>query len=271
MHEIIPPIGLAFWRWVVASLLVLPFVWRPLRASWPLLKAHLGRMGLLALLSVTGFNTLVYLGLQTTTATNSVLIQSTMPIQILMINALLYRTPVRGREWLSVLVSMFGVVLIVSQGQPLQLLAGHWNTGDLWILAAALTWALYSVWLKWRPEGLDGAAFLGFTLPVGTVVLLPLYVAESMTVRPMVWSMPVVLTVTYVAVFPSALAYLFWNRGVAALGANAAGQFIHLMPVFGTLMAVAFLEERLRWFHIAGGLLVAVAILTMLRAKSRSD
>jgi drug/metabolite transporter (DMT)-like permease len=250
---------------------VLPFVWRPLWASWPLLKAHLGRMGVLALLSVTGFNTLVYLGLQTTTATNSVLIQSTMPIQILMINALLYRTPVRGREWLSVLVSMFGVVLIVSQGQPLQLLAGHWNTGDLWILAAALTWALYSVWLKWRPEGLDGAAFLGFTLPVGTVVLLPLYVAESMTVRPMVWSMPVVLTVTYVAVFPSALAYLFWNRGVAALGANAAGQFIHLMPVFGTLMAVAFLEERLRWFHIAGGLLVAVAILTMLRAKSRSD
>jgi len=195
--------------------------------------------------------------------------KGTMPIQILVLNAVLYRTPIRGGELLSVLVSLTGVALIVSRGQPLQLLVGKWNTGDLWIVTAALTWALYSVWLRWRPQGLDASAFLGFSLLVGTVVLLPLYLVESANVRPMVWSAPVALTVAYVAVFPSALAFLFWNRGVAALGANAAGHFIHLMPVFGTLMAVVFLGERLRWFHVVGGLLVAVAILVTWRGTPR--
>jgi drug/metabolite transporter (DMT)-like permease len=268
MHEAVPPIGLAFWRWALASALILPFVWRHVRRDWPLLRAHLPRMTLLALLGVAGFNTLVYTGLQSTTATNSVLIQSTMPVLILMLNGLLFGTRVEGREILSILLSLAGVVLIVTRGDPATLLAGDWNPGDGWMVAAALTWATYSVLLRWRPPGLSAAAFLGFTIPVGWLALIPLYLLESGLVRPVDWTLPVALTVAYVAVFPSVLAFLFWNRGVAALGANAAGHFIHLMPVFGTVLAVIFLGERLQMYHASGALLVAAGIgLMFLRAR----
>jgi drug/metabolite transporter (DMT)-like permease len=225
-------------------------------------------MVLLALLGVAGFNTLVYTGLQSTTATNSVLIQSTMPIQILLLNGLLFGTRVQVRELASILLSLAGVVWIVARGDPTTLWQGEWNTGDAWIIAAALTWAGYSVLLRWRPPGLSAAAFLGFTLPVGWLALTPLYLAESWLGRPVTWDLTVALTVAYVAVFPSVLAFLFWNRGVAAIGANAAGHFIHLLPVFGTGLAVLFLGERLEAYHVLGAGLVGIGIgLTLVRAR----
>lgn len=260
MHDTIPPVALAFWRWFAASLLVLPFVWSSLRCQWPLLRAHVGRMLVLAVLGVSGFNTLVYLGLQTTSATNSVLIQSTLPVDILVLNWLLFRNRVSSRELLSILISLSGVVVIVSGGDPRELLKGGWQPGDVWVLSAALVWALYSVLLRWRPVELQPQAFLGFTLLAGTVVLLPLYLAEIAAGRFVVWDLPTSMTIAYVAVFPSALAYLFWNRGVAMIGANAAGHFVHLMPVFGTLMAVLFLHEVFGLHHAVGALMVAAGI-----------
>lgn len=266
MHEVIPPVSLAFWRWTLATLIVVPFVWKRLRANWPLLRAHFGRMTVLALLGVTGFNTLVYIGLQSTTATSSVLVQSTMPVQILVLNAVLFGVAISARELFSILLSLSGVVLIISAGQPQNLLTGDWNTGDLWILAAALVWATYSVLLRWRPAGLDAGAFLGFILLVGWVALLPLYAMETAAGATLTWNLPVVLTVLYVAIFPSALAYVFWNRGVAAIGANAAGHFIHLMPVLGTALAMLFLGEIFRWYHGVGALMVGAAIAATWRS-----
>ena len=247
-----------------ACALVLPFVWRPLVRQWPLLRASFGRMLLLALLGVSGFNTLVYLGLQTTTATNSVLIQSTMPVQILLLNWLLVRAPVSGRELLSILLSLAGVVLIITAGQPGRIYEGDWNRGQLWVLGAAMIWALYSVLLRWRPADLDPRAFLGFTLLAGWLALLPVYLFEHASGQTVSWNLPTLLTLAYVAIFPSALAYIFWNRGVAMVGANAAGHFIHLMPVFGALMAVLLLGEVFGWHHAAGATLVAAAILSTL-------
>lgn len=266
MHEALPPFALAFWRWAFATLLVLPFVWRPLVQAWSLLRANLWHMLILALLGVSGFNTFVYLGLQTTSATNGVLIQSTMPVLILLLNWALFRTAVRPVEVVAILLSLLGVTVIMSAGEPLRLVGGGWNLGDLWILTAALTWALYSVLLRWRPSSLDPRAFLGFTLAVGTAALLPFFLIETFAGRTPQWDLAGVLTVAYVAVFPSALAYLFWNRGVEAVGSNAAGHFIHLMPVLGVLMAVAFLGEDVGWFHVVGTLLVAAGIgLKLLR------
>lgn len=260
MHEEIPPLALAFWRWAIASLLVLPFVWRPLLRAWPQLRANFAHMVILALLGVSGFNTFVYLGLQTTSATNGVLIQSTMPVLILFLNWLFFRSLVKLVEVVAILLSMLGVAVIISSGAPLRLFAGDWDLGDLWILAAALTWALYSVLLRWRPAGLDPMAFLGFTLLLGTAALLPFFLVETYAGRSPQWDASGLLTIAYVAVFPSALAYLFWNRGVEAVGPNTAGHFIHLMPVLGVLMAVLFLGEDVGWFHLAGALLVASGI-----------
>jgi len=272
MHETFPPFALAFWRWALASALVLPFVWRPLLRAWPQIRERPWQMTLLALLGVSGFNTLVYLGLQTTTATNGVLIQSTMPMLILLLNRLCFGVAVRPLAVVAILLSMLGVAMIIGSGQLSRLFVDDWNRGDLWILAAAVVWALYSILLRWRPDGLDPRAFLGFTLLVGTIALLPFFLFETLLGRSPQWGVPGLLTVAYVAVFPSALAYLFWNRGVEAIGPNAAGHFIHVMPVFGVLMAAVFLGERIAWFHVSGALLVAAGIgLSLYPRRDRGD
>lgn len=270
VHDTIPPVAFAFWRWLAASLLVMPFVWRPLWRQWSLLRACWLRMSVLALLGVTVFNTFVYSGLQTTTATNSVLIQSTLPLQVLLLNRVLFGVRTTVLEWAAIMLSLTGVFVIMSRGRPAELWAGDWPVGDLWVLSAAFSWALYSVLLRWRPPALDPRAFLGFILPVGTLLLLPWYLAERAGGAVVDWHATNLLAVAYVAIFPSALAYLFWNRGVELIGANAAGHFIHLMPVFGTLLAVTLLGEQPGAYHLAGIVLVATGIYLTVRQGRRA-
>jgi drug/metabolite transporter (DMT)-like permease len=264
-----PPMALSFWRWAIASLILLPFAVGPMRRNRGLLRANLGRMLVLAALGVTTFNSLVYVGLQDTTAINGLLLQSSMPLMIIALGRFLYRQPVSALEAGSVMLSLFGVMLILGRGEPGRLLQGDWTGGDLWILAAVLIWALYSLFLRWRPPGLEALAFLGFTLCSGALMILPLWLFElSHGVYPAV-NLTNLSAVMYVAVFPSVLSYLFWNRGVEALGANTAGHFIHLNPVFGSLLAVALLGERFAWYHAAGGGLVALSIVTVALSRSR--
>ena len=265
-----PPMALSFWRWAVASLVLLPFALGPMRRNWGLLRANMGRMLVLAALGVTAFNSLVYVGLQDTTAINGLLLQSSMPLMIIALARFLYRQPVNALEAASVMLSLFGVMLILGHGEPGRLLHGDWSGGDLWILSAVLIWALYSLFLRWRPPGLEALAFLGFTLSSGALMILPLWLVElSHGVYPAI-DLSNLAAVMYVAVFPSVLSYLFWNRGVEALGANTAGHFIHLNPVFGSLLAVALLGERFAWYHAAGGGLVALAIGMVAVARRRS-
>lgn len=264
----IPPIALSFWRWTLAALILLPWAWRPLCRNWPLLRAHFGRMLLLALLGVSAFNTLAYLGLQHTTAINGLLLQSSMPLQIIALNWLLFRHRTGWLEGFSILVSLCGVALILSHGEPARLLRSDWNPGDLWIMAAVLVWALYSILLRWRPPGLEPLAFLGFTLLSGAAMIAPLYLWELAQDIHLQLSPGSLSAIAYVAVFPSVLSYLFWNRGVHEVGANAAGHFIHLNPVFGSLLAVMLLGESFAWYHALGATLVALAIgLTVVKSR----
>ncbi len=260
----IPPVALSFWRWVVASVVILPWVIGPLRRQWPLLRRHLGRMSVLALLGVTAFNTLVYMGLQTTTAINGLLLQSTLPLQIIALNWLIYRRSVNVGETVSVLISLLGVLVILGAGNPLQVLQGQWSSGDLWILAAVLCWGLYTLFLRWRPDELESMAFLGFILLAGVLMILPLYLWELSTGATLLLSPHNLLVIAYVGVFPSVVSYLFWNKGVQMIGANQAGNFIHLNPVFGSLLAVVFLGEVFAWYHAVGALLVGLAIWIVL-------
>lgn len=259
----IPPIALSFWRWAVATLIILPWVLAPLRRNWALIRDNLPRMLVLAALGVAGFNTLVYLGLQHTTAINGLLLQSSMPILIILLNWLLFRQQAGWGELFSILLSMFGVLLILGRGDPGWVFGGSWNPGDVWVLLAVLVWALYSTLLRWRPAGLEPLAFLGFTLLSGTVMILPLWLWELNTGLSPSFNRETVLSIAYVAIFPSVLSYLFWNRGVAEVGANRAGHFIHLNPVFGSLLAVLLLGENFAWYHalgagmVGGGLIVA--------------
>jgi drug/metabolite transporter (DMT)-like permease len=257
----VPPLGLSFWRWTVAGLVLLPFVWRDMVRLWPLVRANFGQVLLLSVLGVSNFNTFLYLGLQTTTAANAVLLLSVTPLVIIVCSRLLLGTAIGPRQGVGIAASLLGVLVIIARGEFVRLLEFDLSRGDLWVLAAVFSWGFYSVLLKRRPAGLDGMPFLGYTVAFGTLGILPLYLWEVTSGVSMSFTPTTLLSVLYVAIFASILAYLFWNHAVEQVGPNRAGQFVHLIPVFGSLMSVVLLGERLWFYHLAGILLVAVGIV----------
>ena len=256
---IIPPVALAFWRWVGASLLVLPLALPHLGRDLPLLLRYWPRMLLLAAIGVSTFNTCAYIGLQTTTAIHGVLLQSAMPVVILVFTFLFFREKPRLAQILGVVLSLAGVLAIITEGRPQMALDLALNTGDVWILAAILAYAAYSSLLRLRPP-VHPLSFLAASFVLGTLILVPFYLLELASGRVLTLDAPTAAVIAYVAIGPSFLSYLFYNRGIELLGANRAGQFMYLVPAFGSLFAVIFLGETLRLYHLAGIALIAAGI-----------
>jgi drug/metabolite transporter (DMT)-like permease len=261
MHAAIPPMALSFWRWSVALLILLVLAHRHLRAQQRLIWEHRWFILLQGLLGVTGFNTLLYLAMQQTTAINAVLVNSCIPVLIVVFSWLLYRETMRLRQCCGVLVSLAGVVLIMAKGEVATLLHVSFNRGDLLVLAAAVVWALYSSNLKRYPQGLHPLAYLTAINIVGLLGILPLYLLELSSGKTFALNLASVVTILYVAIFASVLAFIFWNRAIRTIGANKAGPFVHLMPVFSTILAVLFLDETLAWHHAQGVALIFGGIL----------
>lgn len=264
----VPPIGLAFWRWAAGSILIIGFAWPHLKRDWPLILRHWKLVLLLALLGVTMFNTLVYTGLQFTTAINALLMQSTMPVLIVLMSYLLFRETVTPLQIIGILLSLVGVLAIVGQGDVGVLLGLSLNIGDLLVFIAVAGYAAYSALLRRRPP-LHPLSLIAATFIAGSVALLPFYLWEHASGRTVSLDGVTLLTIAYVAIFPSILAYLCFNRGVELAGANRAGLFIHLMPVFGSIMAILFLGERFQWFHGFGILLILLGIVLATRPKQK--
>lgn len=265
VHLDVPPMGLVFWRWFGALIVILPFAWRHIRADWPVIRRHWLIIFILAAIGVASFNTLVYLGLQTTTALNAVLMQSAIPILIFAFAYMIFRDTVRPLQALGILLSLSGVATIVARGEIATIHGFAFNHGDLLVFAAVVMWAIYSVLLRKRPV-MHPLSFLTLTIAISVVLLAPLYVWEHLSGRVMHFDQTTVLAVGYVAIFPSVLSYMFYNRGVDLIGANRAGTFIHLMPLFGSIMAILFLGETVHVYHavgivlILGGLMLAARI-----------
>jgi drug/metabolite transporter (DMT)-like permease len=266
VHATIPPVALAFWRWSVAFLIVLLLGWRHVLRDRAALERSWRFVLLLALLGISAYNTLVYIGLGSTMAVNALLLQSAMPLVILVFSFLLFRERARPLQVAGIAASLAGVVVIASRGAPASLLHLAVAPGDLWVLTAILVYALYSALLRRRPD-VHPLSFLVTTFGIGAAVLLPFYVWETLTMAPLRPTPTAFVTIAYVAVFPSFLAYLCFNRGVELVGANRAGPFLHLMPVFGSLLAMLFLGERLQGFHLAGIALIAAGIALATAAR----
>jgi len=266
-HLDIPPVTMAALRWILAWLLIAPFVIPKIIAQWPTICQHYKILLALSIIGVTSFNTLIYCGLQFTTATNGTLLQSAIPIMILILSATVLKEQISKRQWSGVAVSTLGVLMLISKGNLTNLLGLQINDGDLWILTAVLCWAVYSILLRWRPQTIDGFTLFGITVSITVIVLIPLALLEQQTAPAITWSLSSVGTITYMALFPSILAYLFWNRGIAELGAAKAGLFIHLMPLYGILLAATFLDETIESFHITGILLIFSGIYLAVISK----
>ncbi|WP_265943056.1 DMT family transporter [Dechloromonas sp. A34] len=260
----VPPLALAFWRWAIAFVLVLPLALPHLKSQWPLLKAGWKPVLTLGLIGVGGYNTFAYLALQHTSATNAVLLNSFIPIVTIAISWAFLGKHLRPPQALGVVISLCGAMTIVARGEFEVLAHLNLNIGDAWMLLAVLVWAVYTVGLAWRPAGVHPMLMLGAMTAVGLAALFPAYLWEMAQGRRINVHLGSLASLAYVGIFPSFIGYIFYNRGVAEVGANKASLFIHLMPVFGTLLSFVFLGEVPLWYHYLGiGLIFSGIWLTM--------
>lgn len=262
----LPPVGLAFWRWLTASLVISVAAWPHIKRDWPIIRQHWKIIELLSFFGIATFNVLAYMGLRSTTAMNGVLMQSAMPVIIIVMSYLFFRETITLLQAAGILLSLSGVATIITQGNLSALMTLSLNPGDLVILIAIICYALYSVLLRQRPS-MHPLSFLLTTFVIGTVLLFPFYIWEQVFLQAMPLNRITVLAVGYVAIFPSIFAYLCFNRGVELLGANRAGLFLHLMPVFGSLMAMLFLGEHFKSFHAVGIFLILSGIVLAARKQ----
>ena len=270
VHDVIPPAGLAFWRWAVALLVLAPFAVGAVRRDWPIIRRHWPILVLMGLLSVCAFSTLLYTGLTKTTATNALLLNSAVPVLIVIVGWLSTGERVTSVQAAGIAVSLLGVTTVVFKGRWDGVRSLEFGVGDLWVTLAVIVWAAYTVLLRRRPANIDMRAFLAVTITSGVIATLPLYLLEISAGAPTNFTLASVSGILYMGVFPSLLSHAFWNRAVSEIGANRSGLFVHLTPVFGTLLAILFLGETLQAYHVLGMALILVGIMTTTRARRAS-
>lgn len=261
VRDVFDPIALNWWRWLVAALVMAPFGLREACRHAAAIRRHAGLFVLLALTGVVAFQSLVYLGLRTTTAINAVLINAAGPLFMLACSWLLEGDKPSRRQIAGMLISFLGVLIVVSRGQLQTLLQLEFHRGDAWILIAMPMWGLYSVLLKRTPAELRGVAFAFTIAAIGVGLLLPLYVIDVWA-EPWRWPAPAELgVVLYIGIAASVLAFIAWNRGVVVVGANAAGFTLPLLPAFGTALAIVFLGEVFQPFHAVGFVTIVIGVV----------
>jgi drug/metabolite transporter (DMT)-like permease len=256
----VPPVALSFLRWSLATLILLPFAMPHLRRDWPVVRQKWLFLGFLGVIGGGAFNTLQYIGLNYTTALNSLVLNSMAPIMIAIACVLLFKDRLTVTQMVGTVISLTGALVVVARGKPEVLATLSLNRGDLMILFAMAITAVYTAYLRLRPE-IHWITFLFTMFLASGLFNLPLVLIEMFVfgqfVQPTLFT---VLAIAYVSIFPSILSYLCFTRGVELIGGVRAGIFMHLIPLFGALMAIGLLGEPLAAFHIVGFVLILTGV-----------
>ncbi len=269
VRELVSPITLNFVRWVIAFVLLLPFAAPVLRRDSPL-WAHWKRYALLGLLGIGLYNALQYLALQTSTPINTTLVGSSLPLWMLAVGTLFFGARVNAREIGGALLSMVGVLLVLSRGEWQQLLGLRLVPGDLYMILGTIAWAFYS-WLLARtqePKAVrqDWAAFLMAQLVFGVAWSGALAAGEwTLTDAHLDLGWPLVAAMLFIGIGPAVVAYRCWGTGVQRAGPQAASVFMNLTPLFAAVLSAAFLREPPHWYHGAAFLLIVGGIVVASR------
>jgi drug/metabolite transporter (DMT)-like permease len=260
MRNDMGPVAMGFWRWTLALALILPFSLRELHAKWDVVRRNRWWLMVSGAVGAVMFNAMIYVGLQYTATTNSILFNSVVPVFIVIISWAVLGEKISPRQVIGIAFSLIGVLAIVSRGHPSNIAMLQFNRGDMWIMVAMLFWAVYTILLRWRPRELSAIAFLTAMLIFSLPLLAPFYVWELYERGSFELSTSTVVALAYYATIPSVVAYLMWNYGVAKVGPNRAGLMVHLLPIFAAILSVVFLGERLYAYHYIGTVFVFCGI-----------
>src|ERR1700738_4197302 len=265
----IPPVTLSFLRWSLAFFIILPFAWKHLKRDWGAIRGRLGTMIVLSVTGIGAFNTMQYWALEHTQALNTLLLQSAGPLLVAIWSLVLLGVRLTLAQAGGIVLSMTGVLVILLHGDLTALTSIEFNKGDIIFTVAMAIFGLYSVLSLKRPR-IHGLSFAGFTFGCGAASLVPLLIWELFPRPVMQLDAANLMTIFYGAVFPSSLAYICFNRGVQLIGANRAAPFFHVVPAFGSMMAIVFLGERPQLFHVIGFALVLTGVFVASRKPAKA-
>ena len=257
----IPPFTLNFYRWTFAWLILAPFTLKEILQKKNYILENIKLILILGITSITVFNSIVYYSLNFTQVISGVLMISTIPVMIIFFCWILKIEKTNFYQILGVIFSLLGVVVIVTKADLGKLFSLNFNKGDLWMVVAMFSWAMYSALLKKKKFDLTHISFLQTIITAGLILLLPAYLIEIALGYKLNVNLPFVLTLSYVVLFPGLASFFFWIKGISIIGSNRSGIFLHLMPIFSTVMAILIFNEKFMNFHLIGGTLIITGIV----------
>ena len=255
------PFKLSFFRWILALLILLPFTYAQIIKDLEYYKKNILLMTVISILGVTIFNSFTYISLQTTMVLNSTLMASVAPVMMIGFSWLIFRTKTTTLQFTGIILSLLGAFAIVLKGNLNNLFNLYFTAGDLWMLAAVVSWCLYSVLLKKIDNKTSQLANLEVMIIIGVIFIIPFYIIESFNTTYLPSTGLDLAIIGYVAVFASIVAFFSWNKGVSIIGPNRASLFLHLIPVFSAIWAISFLNEKFAFFHVIGVLFILSGII----------
>tara|TARA_X000001036_G_scaffold153696_1_gene145857 strand:+ start:6463 stop:7362 length:900 start_codon:yes stop_codon:yes gene_type:complete len=256
----IPPFSLNFYRWLFAGLILLPFTFKELILKKNYIFENLGFFIILGITSITIFNSIVYYSLHYTQVISGVLMISTIPVWIIFISSILKIEKTNIFQIIGVGLSLLGVIFIITKVDLNLIKNLDFNKGDLTMVVAMFSWAIYSALLKKKNYEISQITLLQVVIITGLIFLIPIYIIEMSLGNVIKLDKPFLLTLTYVVLFPGLASFFFWIKGIALIGANRAGAFLHLMPIFGAIMAMVIFKEKFMFYHILGAIFIISGI-----------
>jgi len=256
----IPPFSLNFYRWFFAGLILFPFTFKELIDKKKYILKNIGFFIILGILSITIFNSIVYYSLYYTQVISGVLMISTIPVWIIFIASILNIEKTNAFQIIGVSLSLIGVIFIITKADLNLIKDLNFNKGDLSMIVAMFAWAAYSALLKKKKYEISQLALLQVVIISGLIFLVPIYFIEMNLGHLIVLGQPFYLTLSYVVIFPGLLSFFFWIKGISIIGANRAGIFLHLMPIFGAIMAMIIFDEKFMYYHLLGAIFILAGI-----------
>tara|TARA_Y100000590_G_scaffold465054_1_gene636169 strand:+ start:7029 stop:7925 length:897 start_codon:yes stop_codon:yes gene_type:complete len=263
----IPPFTLNFYRWVFAWLILAPFTLKEIFRKKNYILENSKLILVLGITSITIFNSIVYYSLNFTQVINGVLMISTIPVMIIFFCWVFKIEKTNVFQILGVIFSLLGVIVIVTQADFNKLLSLNFNKGDLWMVVAMFSWAMYSALLKKKKFELSQISLLQTIISAGLILLFPAYLIEMLLGYRANIHLPFILTLSYVVIFPGLASFIFWIKGISIIGSNRSGIFLHLMPIFSTILAILIFGEKFKNFHLIGAIFIIVGIILSSRKK----
>ena len=256
----IPPFTLNFYRWTFAWLILAPFTLKEIFQKKEYILKNLKLILILGITSITIFNSIVYYSLNFTQVINGVLMISTIPVMIIFFSWIFKIEKTNFYQILGIIFSLLGVMVIVTKADLDKLLNLNFNKGDLWMVVAMLSWAMYSALLRKKKFELSQISLLQTIISAGLILLLPAYLIEMSLGYRLNIHLPFILTLSYVVLFPGLASFFFWIKGISIIGSNRSGIFLHLMPIFSTIMAILIFKEKFMVFHLIGAVLIITGV-----------